>query len=71
MENLWLVAAACAALGACSQVKADPPVSAQLDSGITSSNGGGQRALGNVPNIGVTNGVTTMQRTGNTPGTAY
>ena len=32
-----------------------PPPDATLDSGITSSNGGGQRALGNLPDVGVTN----------------
>ncbi len=40
------------AVAACSNTMAGPP--AQLDTGITSSNGGGQRALGNIPNVGVT-----------------
>ena len=48
---LCLGAAACAEKGA-----PPPPV---LDSGITSSNGGGQRALGNLPNVGVSNGRAT------------
>lgn len=38
-------------LAACSQQT--PTVNA-LDTGITSSNGGGQRALGNIPNVGRT-----------------
>ncbi len=36
-----------------------PPPGATLDSGVTSSNGGGQRALGNLPDVGVTNGRAT------------
>ena len=44
-------------LAACAEVRPDPVVSPQLDSGITSSNGGGQRALGNQPNVGVTTRV--------------
>jgi hypothetical protein len=44
-------------LAACADARPDPVASPQLDSGITSSNGGGTRALGNQPNIGVTTGV--------------
>ena len=33
-----------------------PPGHAALDSGITSSNGGGQRAVGDLPEVDVTNG---------------
>ena len=33
----------------------------QLDSGITSNNGGGQRALGDIPNVGVTTRVGTVR----------
>lgn len=38
----------------CAGARPDPVVSPKLDSGITSSNGGGARALGNQPNVGVT-----------------
>ena len=41
-------------LAACANARPDPVVSPQLDSGITSSNGGGTRTLGNQPNVGVT-----------------
>lgn len=41
-------------LAACSAGRADTTVSPKLDSGITSSNGGGTRTLGNQPDIGVT-----------------
>ena len=41
-------------LAACADARPDPVVSPRLDSGITSSNGGGMRALGNQPNIGIT-----------------
>ena len=44
-------------LAACAEVRPDTTVSPQLDSGITSSNGGGQRALGNQPGVGVTTRV--------------
>ena len=38
-------------LAACAGERPDTTVSPQLDSGITSSNGGGVRALGGVPNV--------------------
>ncbi len=41
-------------LAACSAIRPDTAVSPQLDSGITSSNGGGTRALGNQPGASVT-----------------
>ena len=44
-------------LAACADVRPDTTVSPRLDSGITSSNGGGQRALGNQPGVGVTTPV--------------
>lgn len=45
-------------LAACANEKPNTVVSPQLDSGITSSNGGGTRALGNQPNVGITTRVT-------------
>lgn len=73
MKKIVSVVVACLALTACAYEKpgGDPVVSPKLDSGITSSNGGGQRALGNEPNISVGGGKTTIQRSNNTPGSAY
>ena len=44
-------------VAACSATQPDTTVSPQLDSGITSSNGGGMRALGNQPGVGVSTRV--------------
>ena len=44
-------------LAACSHVKPDTIVSPGLESGITSQNGGGARALGNQPGVGITTQV--------------
>ncbi len=44
-------------LAACANVRPDPVASPKLDSGITSSSGGGMRALGNDPDVGVTTRV--------------
>ncbi len=41
-------------LAACSDIRPDTTVSPRLDSGITSSNGGGARALGNGTGASVT-----------------
>ncbi len=41
-------------LTACAHVQPNTVVSPQLDSGVRSSNGGGARALGNQPSVGVT-----------------
>lgn len=41
-------------LAACADARPDTIVSPQLESGITSSNGGGTRALGNQPSVGIT-----------------
>ena len=44
-------------LAACAEVRPSPLVSPALDSGVTSSNGGGTRTLGNQPSVGVTTPV--------------
>ncbi len=44
-------------LAACASARPDPVIPPGLDSGITSNNGGGTRALGNQPNVGVTTRV--------------
>lgn len=51
-----VMAAACC-LAACAGERPQSTVSPGLESGITSSNGGGARALGNQPNVGVTTRV--------------
>lgn len=50
-----------ALLAACAGERPDTIVSPRLDSGITSSDGGGTRALGNQPNVGVTTRVGTVR----------
>ena len=55
---LGLAAIGCLGLSACNGSAQNPALDsttgpARLDSGITSSNGGGQRALGNAPNVGI------------------
>ena len=44
-------------LAACANAKPDTVASPRLDSGITSSDGGGMRALGNDPDVGVSTRV--------------
>lgn len=44
-------------LAGCADIRPDTIVSPELESGITSNNGGGARALGNIPNVGVTTRV--------------
>ena len=56
IRNFTILAGACLAIAACTSAEraAERPQSATtagLDTGITSSNGGGQRALGNNQNI--------------------
>ena len=66
--KLSLAAAFAIALAGCNATP--PPPSATLDSGITSSNGGGARQLGNLPNVTVgPNGtsVTELPRDPRTP----
>ena len=48
-------------LAACAETRPDTVVSPRLDSGITSSNGGGQRTLGNQPGVGVSTRVGPVQ----------
>ncbi len=73
--RLTVLAAACVLLAACQDqqpVRAGSATSPQLDSGVTSSNGGGQRTTGDLPsvNVGGPQGPTT---TGvpNSTGAAY
>lgn len=44
-------------LAAYADVKLDIVASSRLDSGVTSSSGGGMRALGDAPDVGVTTRV--------------
>ena len=73
MRNTFTVLLTCLALTACAYETpgGDPVVSPRLDSGVTSSNGGGQRALGNTLDVGVSNGATTIRRGNNAQGSAY
>ncbi len=48
-----------------------PAIDPALDSGITSSNGGGTRALGNNPGVSVGGGVATNPGIPNSRGPAY
>lgn len=52
-KSIVLAAAACVA-AACSAVRPDTVVSPQLDSGITSSNGGGARVVNSSPGLAIT-----------------
>ena len=49
--------AACTALVGCAGERPQSATTPGLDTGITSSNGGGTRALANQPNVGVTTRV--------------
>ena len=51
------VALACAALLGCAGERPQSTTTPGLETGITSNNGGGQRALGNQPNVGFTTRV--------------
>ncbi len=48
-----------------------PAIDPALDSGVTSSNGGGTRALGNNPGVSVGSGVATNPGIPNSRGPAY
>ena len=70
----------CASLAACASTgtgtgTANANSPAQVPSGVTSSNGGGQRQLGNIPSVGVTTGGgvggTTVTGVPNTKGASY
>ena len=57
-------------VAACGGARSDTPVSPALDSGVTSSNGGGTRTLGNTNSTTLgPNGV--QPGTNNTQGRAY
>jgi hypothetical protein len=70
---LGLAVCACNAQGGIIDPKVGQGVaSPSLDSGVTSSNGGGTRALGNQPNVGVGGRAPTQpQQAPNSRGTAY
>ncbi len=81
MKSLTLAAAAalsCLALAACSNPSAGTPPntvssggSGVAPSGITSSNGGGMRQTGAIPNVGVSGGSATTTGVPNSKGAAY
>ena len=61
--------AACAANTAPGSASSNTPVGAPT--GITSSNGGGQRQLGNLPSVGLTNGSGNVSNVPNGKGNSY
>lgn len=72
MRTIVVLTVMCLALVACQAGSANQPASSNVgDSGITSSNGGGQRALGNTPNVSVGTGGTTLQPAPSSRGNAY
>ena len=77
MRAKLLAAAAvgCLSLSACSDSNPGPTsntlVSPRLDSGVTSSNGGGQRTLGDQPGVSVGTTGTTGGQSPNGKGNAY
>jgi hypothetical protein len=52
MTKIGAAAVLCLGLAACAG--ANNPAPMPMDRSITSSNGGGQRALGNIPSVGIT-----------------
>ncbi len=75
---LSLAAIGCLGLSACSDTPSQNPALTNsltgptaLDSGITSSNGGGQRALGNIPGVNVGSGGATGGLQPTTKGSSY
>jgi hypothetical protein len=52
-----VMALACAVLLGCAGERPQSATTPGLETGITSNNGGGERALGNQPNVGVTTRV--------------
>jgi hypothetical protein len=81
MKSITLAAAAafsCLALAACSNSSPNTPPNSvssggtgAAPSGITSSNGGGMRQTGAIPNVGVTSGQATTTGVPNSKGAAY
>ncbi len=62
----------CLALSACNGAQPSAANSPALSSvGDTASNGGGQRALGNIPSVGTTSGGSSITSVPNTKGPAY
>ncbi len=53
MRHVIILLTVCV-LTACAAAHSDTAVVPKLETGITSSNGGGQRQLGNQPDVGVT-----------------
>lgn len=59
-------------VSACNSAPAQrPAIDTALDSGITSSNGGGQRATGAIPNIDIGSGGATRSGVPSSRGAAY
>ena len=61
--------AACAGSTSPGSANANNPT--QAPSGVTASNGGGQRQLGNIPSVGINGGGTTVGGVPNSKGASY
>ena len=74
IKTLGAVALACFGLAACASTgpgsaSANGPTAAP--SGITASNGGGQRAVGGIPSVGVSSSGTSVSAVPNSKGASY
>ena len=67
MNRLIIVGAACLALVACAEGRQRSLETRSLDSGVTSSTGGGASVLHNQPDIGITSSGTTVTGIRNSP----
>ena len=64
MRSTILVAFTCLTLAACAEGRQRGVESRKLDSGVTSSTGGGQDFLKNSPNVGITPGTGVNEKGG-------
>ena len=69
LRAIITTAAICLAVSACGEQR--PAIDPKLESGVTSSNGGGQRATGAVPDLTIGPNGTTTTSTPTSKGAAY
>ena len=67
MTRFIIIGAACLALAACAEGRQRSLETRSLDSGVTSSNGGGAFVLHNQPDVGITSNGTTVTGIRNSP----
>jgi hypothetical protein len=73
-KYIGIALVACVGLGGCASTgpgTANANGPNQAPSGVTSSNGGGQRQLGSIPSVGIGNGMTTTGPVPNSKGASY